>query len=639
MGSLYPDQETSSSSTSEAATPTGGLPIVSNIKFTPGGKGQIATMTSPTGVLMDENSSKSILANMQKLLEEKPFENFQNDLQKMYAWTKHDKEPMFRQLEEQRQQKEAQRYNIMQSMEALKSSQNQATALANSLGISTTGAQPAAGGQPTAGGKKPPYIEMLESLPSNLQDWGMTLLSSGQIGEFGKLVKENEFKKSELQKSLAFAETLPADQKDLVKRQLLKDAYGTQSYIKDGKTIQFTAPGAMPIQGTTPSTTTTTTGVNVAANVNNPTGIKQGNTYKPYDTPQAGVADTQDLAGKYLSGTGPMQGISPTPANIMGRWITGNPADGAKPEFKMHLDLLNSELKNADIKLNPDGTIPNTPQANAALSRAKIIGESGQQNAAKFLPYVDPNFKSGVKTAAAAPSAPVSQEDVQLKQKALQKSYETFMDVDYKDITERAKVAKDIEKMSDQVLANIESNNFGPGTKLGQSFMEYAQIAGVKLNPKELQKFVDNMGIETARKFMSASEARQAMGSQFTAQESSDWLRNFAGIDNHKDYIKNFYQVRRAGALVDQDLKNYLSRNKGREDEALVEWQNSGVKDKIMQENVDSFKNGKLGKVEVSGAKPSAKKTIQKTGMVTDKNNPNYGKKAILYNDGTLVYE
>jgi hypothetical protein len=557
---------------------------------------------------MDENSSKSILANMQKLLEEKPFENFQNDLQKMYAWTKHDKEPMFRQLEEQRQQKEAQRYNIMQSMEALKSSQNQATALANSLGISTTGAQPAAGGQPTAGGKKPPYIEMLESLPSNLQDWGMTLLSSGQIGEFGKLVKENEFKKSELQKSLAFAETLPADQKDLVKRQLLKDAYGTQSYIKDGKTIQFTAPGAMPIQGTTPSTTTTTTGVNVAANVNNPTGIKQGNTYKPYDTPQAGVADTQDLAGKYLSGTGPMQGISPTPANIMGRWITGNPADGAKPEFKMHLDLLNSELQNAGIKLNPDGTIPNTPQANAALSRAKIIGESGQQNAAKFLPYVDPNFKSGVKTAAAAPSAPVSKEDVDLKQKALTMSSESFYKDDLPVIKENARLGERNEKLADQVLANLEGNNFGPGTKLNQTFMEYAQLAGVKLDQKNLQKYVDNMGIETARKFMSAAGARQAMGAQFTREESDAWLKNFAGIENSKEYIKNFYQIQKAGALVDQNLSNFLRRNKGREEEAYIEWQDSGAKDRIMRENVDSFKNGKLGKVEMSGAKP----TIQK---------------------------
>jgi len=601
---INPDNlDTNSSLSPETPTATGGLPVISNIKFTPGGKGQVATMTSPTGVLMDENSSKNILANMQKLLEEKPFENFQNDLKEMYAWSKYDKEPMFRQLAEEKQQKEAQRYNIMQSMEALKSSQNQATALANSLGITTKSAQPNVGGQPAVGGQKPPYIQMLESLPSNLQDWGMTLLSSGQIGEFGKLVKENEFKKSELQKSLAFAETLPADQKDLVKRQLLKDAYGTQSYIKDGKTIQFTAPGAMPIQGTTPSTPT---GINVAANVNNPTGIKTGDSYKPYATPQEGVIATQELADKYLSSTGPMQGIKPTPTNVIGRWVTGNPADGSKPEFKMHVDLINSELQKAGIKLNEDGTIPNTPQANAALTRAKIVGESGQQNAAKFLPYINPNFKSG---AAAAPSAPVSQEDVALRQEALKKSYQTFMDNDYKVITERANEAKKIEQLSDQVLANIEGNSFGPGSKLRQSFMEYAQLAGVKLSDKEMQKFVDNQGIETARKFLSAAGARQAMGAQFTAQESADWFKAFAGINDQKQYLKNFYQMQRAGALVDQDLKNYLALNKGREDEAINEWKASGVKDRIMQENVDAFKNGKPGKINVSEEKPTAQKS------------------------------
>jgi len=88
---INPDNlDTNSSSTSDTPTATGGLPVISNIKFTPAGKGQVATMTSPTGVLMDENSSKNILANMQKLLEEKPFENFQNYLKEMFAWSKYD---------------------------------------------------------------------------------------------------------------------------------------------------------------------------------------------------------------------------------------------------------------------------------------------------------------------------------------------------------------------------------------------------------------------------------------------------------------------------------------------------------------------------------------------------------------------
>jgi hypothetical protein len=150
------------------------------------------------------------------------------------------------------------------------------------------------------------------------------------------------------------------------------------------------------------------------------------------------------------------------------------------------------------------------------------------------------------------------------------------------------------------------------------------------------------MGIETARKFLSAAGARQAMGAQFTATEANDWLKAFAGINDKKEYLKNFYQVQRAGALVDQDVKNYLLRNSDKgEQQAYIDWQNSGAKDRIMQENVDAFKNGKLGKVEVPGAKPAQKteKTVKRTGMVTDKNNPNYNKQAIQYTDGTVEYK
>jgi len=126
----------------------------------------------------------------------------------------------------------------------------------------------------------------------------------------------------------------------------------------------------------------------VAADVNNPTGIKQNGGFKTYDTPQAGVADTQRLVGTYLSNQGPMANTKVTPENLIGTWITGDAAKGADPQYKMHVDLIKSELDKAGVKLNADGTIPNTPQANAAVSRAKIIGETGLQNAAKFLPHV-----------------------------------------------------------------------------------------------------------------------------------------------------------------------------------------------------------------------------------------------------------
>ena len=230
-------------------------------------------------------------------------------------------------------------------------------------------------------------------------------------------------------------------------------------------------------------------------------------------------------------------------------------------------------------------------------------------------------------------------EDIKANQNAQQASLESFHGKEgvYADVTKRGLAADKREQLANQALSNIKGNSYGPGTELSQSFAKFAQMAGITLKPKELEKYIGNLNIENARKFLSAESARQAMGAQFTAPEADAWLKAFAGIDNPKAYLKNFYQVERAGALVDKDLHEYLLKNRGREQDAYLEWKQSGAKDRIMQENVDAFKNGKPS--TNPEAKPAAQKTVKKTGMVTDKNNPNYGKSVTLYNDGTMDYK
>ena len=158
---------------------------------------------------------------------------------------------------------------------------------------------------------------------------------------------------------------------------------------------------------TTGATTQPTTGAQiqstgggyhgVAADVNNPTGIKADGGFKTYKTPEHGVADTQNLIGTYLSGQGPMTNVKRTPENFNGMWIAGDASKGADPSLKMHLDLIKTELKNAGIELDANGEIPNTPAANAAIARSKIKGEAGPKNAEKFLPHVSENFGAGIK--------------------------------------------------------------------------------------------------------------------------------------------------------------------------------------------------------------------------------------------------
>jgi len=137
-----------------------------------------------------------------------------------------------------------------------------------------------------------------------------------------------------------------------------------------------------------------TSGTRSSAAGNNPTGygaIKHPDgsyTWDVYETPQAGVAATQQAVGRYLNSEGIMTGVKPTPENVVGMWVNGKPTTGSSVQGGAYASTVRKELENAGVVLNDDGTIPNTPQANNAVTRAMIVHESGHQNASKFLPHV-----------------------------------------------------------------------------------------------------------------------------------------------------------------------------------------------------------------------------------------------------------
>jgi hypothetical protein len=124
--------------------------------------------------------------------------------------------------------------------------------------------------------------------------------------------------------------------------------------------------------------------VRAAADINNPSGLGwNGKTWKSYDTPEAGVADTQQLVTNYLNTPG-----RNTVNGLVGTWVTGKPEAGASVQNGAYAAKVRKELESAGVALNPDGTIPNTPQANDAITRAIIVHESAPQNVSKFLPHV-----------------------------------------------------------------------------------------------------------------------------------------------------------------------------------------------------------------------------------------------------------
>jgi hypothetical protein len=146
-----------------------------------------------------------------------------------------------------------------------------------------------------------------------------------------------------------------------------------------------------------------------AAEVNNPTGYgaKQqadgSYTWTSYSTPAEGVAGTQQAVGRYLNGEGPMSGVKPTPENVVGMWVNGKPETGAKVQNGSYVGSVRKNLADAGVRLNEDGTIPNTPEANAAVTRAMIVHESGPQAAQKFLPFVGGGTPAPAATTTGAP--------------------------------------------------------------------------------------------------------------------------------------------------------------------------------------------------------------------------------------------
>ena len=149
--------------------------------------------------------------------------------------------------------------------------------------------------------------------------------------------------------------------------------------------------------GSSPINVPYTTGdVAVAADANNPSGIKPGGKFAIFKTPEEGVQATQQLVDSYL--TNPSRN---TPESLVGTWVNGRPTTGATVQNGAYVAGIRRELDAAGIELDKDGRIPNTPEANAAVTRAIIVHESGPDRAKPFLPFVGTEYKPVAATAPA----------------------------------------------------------------------------------------------------------------------------------------------------------------------------------------------------------------------------------------------
>jgi hypothetical protein len=415
------------------------------------------TMPGPKGskVALDPTNSAEILAKMQDFINQrtKPKSTLAGIGDALYdASTALYHPDVFRQAQKDAQEKAKETFEMQMQMAQYKAAQAQHEAYVKSN-------EKLMNGQPTT--QAAPTLDQGQTAPVQGQGQPSSPVvstSSGQTFRFNDLPPEirasalgqvdyasrqkvidtwaekHAEKAQDLSNSLAVEATKSGHSKELepVKFANSADANTQKLYFIDGKEVmmtplEYSKRANVPVEQAIQTGKSAVTSVadtkptvlpagqgefkGVAADGNNPGGIKGKTGFIRYDTPQEGVKATADLTARYLAGEGPMKGVPTTVENMTGVWASGDPAK-QPPNY---VNFVKQELSKAGIKLNPDSTVPNTPEAINALTAARIKFESGK-NADKFLPYVGQKTTPEVKTPAAAAPTEAPQGYTEFKQ-------------------------------------------------------------------------------------------------------------------------------------------------------------------------------------------------------------------------------
>ena len=583
----------------DTAQPQAGLSQISTqVKMTPGGKGQLSTLSAPAGVLMSEESNKAILANMQKMLDEynSPYKKFQDSLKEAHAWTKYDKTPAFQQIQSEQEQDRANKYNIAQSMTSLQANQATNQNLAKSLLSPGAGGTPSAGSVPTTAQATAGLNAQSPIDDATQAEIDRLILKEGNIGAAAELRKK---------------------------------AYA--NYLEQSNRNKFNVDWDSPVPGVmvngVPTTVTRRAFSKMAES--NPGIIKEnpqlakeitggGNTggVPVFNDPSIRITSAQRNAqkGKDLYQTSVDAG---TPG------VQPNGIPVAKPGTSPHETLPAGDVLDID------------PSKLTTSGRTELAQKGYYQPYGKDSPHWQKIPPVGPTTAAPSPARSPAEYEENLKKDAA--ANQAFLNTTHKALSDKVEAQTNDEINAKQILGSLDKGSFGPGTSIDQGLSTMLQTVGVKPNKAEQVKYLNNLNIEQARQLFSASGARAAMGAQFTENESKRFLQTLAGIDNPKEYIKQVYQLKLAEAKLNQARLDYLNSNPTNMAKADRDWRNSDQREKILKEYAPIYsKISDKANVEMAKDKgTTGNKTIVRQGKVTDEKHPDFNKTVYVYSDGT----
>jgi len=584
------------STTSETSEPTAALSTIGQpVKFTGGGKGTLGTITPTAGAILDENSSKAILANMQNMLDEysSPKKGLEDALMKAHAWTMYNKEPMFRQIQQQEEQDRANKYNISQGMASIQAMQNQNKILQEEM----------SGGAKTAGAGVGAGVGTgIPGIPGNQQDYARYLKRTNPV-EFEKLLTSYNVKQPDALKimdAVKGMEDTPQNREIL--RQTFPKSFEPQVTVDANGARHESMPdiGALFRQANAP----TATGVPV------------------FNDPSIRITSTQRNAqqGKDLYQTSVDAG---TPG------VQPNGIPVAKPGTSPHETLPAGDVLDID------------PSKLTTSGRTELAQKGYYQPYGKDSPHwqkIPPVGSSStvISTPAAALAKSPAEYEANLKKN---EAFNTsFLKSTYEPLA--AKVASQIEdtRLAKQVLGSLNSNTFGPGTSIDQALSTGLQTIGFEGAPEEAGKYIDNLNIEMARKLLATSTMRSALGPQFTAEENKAYTELTPGIDKPKELLKQYYQFRIADAEINKDRLRYMMKHKDDPIQADMDWEASGARERILKEHAPIYAKIQKRAEEImkeNGSPKAAAKTVTRTGLITKQGHPDYGKTVTEYSDGT----
>jgi hypothetical protein len=561
------------------STPTAGLSTLGTpVKVTSGGKGAMSTISPTAGVTMDEQSSKAILGNMQKMLDEynDPYKKFQDSLQKASAWTKYDKTPAFEQIQRQEEQDRSNKYNISQNMAALQAAQNQTKTLNQYMSQSSSA--DGTSGTGGAGGANIPGI------PENQQQWAKYLSATNQP-EFQKLLTSYNVKQPD---ALKIMDAVKGMQDTPQNRELLR-----QTFPKS-----FEPATTYDAQGRETKTMPDIGALFKQANV--PTATGSG----VFSDPSIHITSAQRTAqqGKDLYQTSVNAG---TPG------VQPNGIPVAKPGTSPHETLPPGDVYDIDSKTLSDAGRTELaqrgyyqPYGRDSVHWQKIPMTGAQTAPATTLPVMKAQIQAQPQPTAGDIPSPLAGDTsvpgVAAKYTNLAAGNKSFIEGPLKDLTSRVDVQRNDIINADKALDAINKADFGPGgeSKMGVIKLKMmSEIAGgPKLTtPQEEAFYLAGQTLENVKQSQVALGAKAAMGAQYTGKESDNFAKTLAGISDKNVYIKSIYQMQKAKAMIDNAHLEYLNRHQDDPVTANANWNREGgigqrTSTNILTDNVDAFK-------------------------------------------------